>query len=148
MLLPDRPSIGNLIALPLVSVAFCFLSFNEKEPGKFHLPYINGKWIIAILYILVIIMMKDRLSSAILHIGNESYQEWLFLIFILLSGLITILTFVRNYSLIPVLGVLCCLYLMIEIPAKSWLVFFGWMSLGLIVYLLYGQKKSKLARLS
>ncbi len=148
MLMTDLTSIGTLFAFALVSGGVLLLPFKEKEPGKFHLPYINGKWIIAILYILVIIMMKDRLSSAILHIGNESYQEWLFLIFILLSGLITILTFVRNYSLIPVLGVLCCLYLMIEIPAKSWLVFFGWMSLGLIVYLLYGQKKSKLARLS
>jgi len=41
--------------------------------------------------------------------------------------------------------VLCCMYLMIEIPAKSWLVFFGWMAFGLLIYFLYGYRKSKLA---
>jgi hypothetical protein len=40
---------------------------------------------------------------------------------------------------------LCCLYLMIEIPAKSWTVFFIWMALGLAFYLLYGYRRSKLA---
>jgi hypothetical protein len=34
---------------------------------------------------------------------------------------------------------------MIEIPAKSWLVFFGWMTLGLSFYYFYGYKKSRLA---
>jgi hypothetical protein len=42
-------------------------------------------------------------------------------------------------------GVLCCMYLMIEIPTKSWMVFFGWMAIGLIIYFLYGYRKSKLA---
>jgi basic amino acid/polyamine antiporter, APA family len=44
-----------------------------------------------------------------------------------------------------VMGVLCCAYLMIEIPAKSWMVFFGWMVIGLAIYFMYGYKKSKLA---
>jgi hypothetical protein len=34
---------------------------------------------------------------------------------------------------------------MIEIPARSWMVFFGWMAVGLSVYLIYGRRKSKLA---
>lgn len=146
LLMTDLTSIGTLFAFAIVSGGVLLLPFRDKEPGKFYLPYINGKWIIAALYIIMIVFMKDRVSAAVMNIQNESYQEWLFLIFILLSGMITVLTFIRNYSLIPVLGVLCCLYLMIEIPAKSWLVFFGWMSLGLVVYVLYGMKKSKLAR--
>ncbi|WP_419894893.1 amino acid permease C-terminal domain-containing protein [Pseudomonas aeruginosa] len=56
------------------------------------------------------------------------------------------LSFLRNYSLIPNLGALCCLYLMIEIPAISWLWFFVWMAAGLIVYFLYGRKNSKLSK--
>jgi hypothetical protein len=36
------------------------------------------------------------------------------------------------------------MYLMVEIPAKSWLVFFGWMAFGLSIYLLYGKNNSKL----
>ncbi|MBW7951417.1 MAG: hypothetical protein H3C56_02355, partial [Chitinophagaceae bacterium] len=39
-----------------------------------------------------------------------------------------------------------CMYLMIEIPANSWLWFFVWMSIGLSIYFLYGRKKSKLAK--
>ena len=69
----------------------------------------------------------------------------MFLIFILLSGILSIMSFLRNYSLIPVLGVLCCMYLMIEIPANSWVVFFGWMGLGLIMYFAYGLRNSRLA---
>jgi hypothetical protein len=42
------------------------------------------------------------------------------------------------------MGVACCLYLMVEIPAKSWLVFLGWMAFGLIIYFSYGNKHSKL----
>lgn len=145
MLMTDLTSIGTLFAFALVSGGVLLLPFKEKEPGKFQLPYINGKWIMVAVYVLVVYLMKERLFSAMLHIGNEAYREWLLLIFFLLFGVITVLTFIRNYSLIPILGVLCCLYLMIEIPAKSWLVFFGWMSLGLIVYILYGMKKSKLA---
>jgi len=50
----------------------------------------------------------------------------------------------RQYTLIPVLGLLCCMYLMIEIPANSWMVFLCWMGAGLIVYFLFGYKNSKL----
>ncbi|HTQ27868.1 MAG TPA: amino acid permease C-terminal domain-containing protein, partial [Puia sp.] len=66
-------------------------------------------------------------------------------VFVAVAITVAILSFARRYSLIPVLGVLCCLYLMIEIPAKSWMVFFGWMGIGLSVYFLYGRRKSKLA---
>jgi len=60
------------------------------------------------------------------------------------AWLIGVFSFLRNYSLIPVLGMLCCLYLMIEIPAKSWMVFFGWIALGLAVYFMYGYRKTNL----
>jgi APA family basic amino acid/polyamine antiporter len=41
---------------------------------------------------------------------------------------------------------ICCLYLMIEIPTNSWIVFFGWMGFGLVIYFMYGYWKSKLVR--
>jgi hypothetical protein len=66
------------------------------------------------------------------------------LIFIILAGALAVFSFIKNYSLIPVMGVACCLYLMVEIPAKSWLVFLGWMAFGLIIYFSYGNKHSKL----
>ncbi|HYF31126.1 MAG TPA: amino acid permease [Chitinophagaceae bacterium] len=76
---------------------------------------------------------------------NKSLQELLFLFFaLLLLPVITILTVIKRLSLIPILGVLFCAYLLIEIKAISWLWFFGWMAIGLTIYFLYGFWKSKL----
>lgn len=144
-LMTDLTSIGTLFAFALVSGGVLMLPFREKESGKFRLPYINGKFIVPGIVLLILVLGWSRLSAAFANIGDEGYQEVLFIIFILLAVLIALLSFLRNYSLIPVLGVLCCLYLMIEIPAKSWLVFFAWMGLGLSIYFLYGYRKSKLA---
>ena len=141
----EMTSIGTLFAFVLVSGGVLILPRIQKQPGKFSLPYINGKWIIPALYVLFIWIFRDRLQSSVTNFSSEGYQELLFLIFILLAGIMVVFTFLKNYSFIPVMGVLCCMYLMIEIPAKSWLVFFGWMALGLTIYFLYGYRKSRLA---
>ncbi|MDX1913697.1 MAG: amino acid permease [Saprospiraceae bacterium] len=54
--------------------------------------------------------------------------------------------FRHNLSLIPILGLVCCLYMMAQIPAKSWLGFFIWLVAGLTIYFGYGYTHSKLAR--
>jgi amino acid transporter len=144
-LMTDLTSIGTLFAFALVSGGVLVLPRIEKQKGKFSLPYINAKWIFPVLYILFIYLFHDRAINAVSNFDQESYQEILFILFILLAGVLTVLAFTRNYSLIPLLGVSCCMYLMVEIPAKSWIVFFGWMLLGLLIYFFYGRRKSKLA---
>jgi amino acid transporter len=144
-LMTDLTSIGTLFAFVLVSGGVLLLPFRQKEEGKFQLPYLNGKWIVPLLYLGFLYLNYERFTHAFVNIGAETYQEILFIVFMLLAGVMAVLTFLRNYSIIPVLGVLCCMYLMIEIPAKSWLVFFMWMSVGLLIYFLYGYRKSKLA---
>ena len=57
-------------------------------------------------------------------------------------GIITIL---KNYSLIPLMGVSTCLYLLTGMSLSNWLWFGSWLLLGLVVYFLYGYRKSKLA---
>lgn len=143
-LVTDLTSIGTLFAFALVAAGVLFLPKIPKEPGRFSLPYINGQFIIPIVFALFIYAFNGRISDAIRNIRAESSQEILFLIFVLLGIVISIITFIRRYSFIPVMGVLFCLYLMVEIPAKSWLVFFGWMILGLMIYFLYGYRNSKL----
>ena len=143
-LITDLTSIGTLFAFVLVSGGVLVLPRIAKEKGKFNLPYINAKWIFPVIYILSFILFKSRITEGIEHVNSEGYQEILFLIFMLIAGILAILTFVRNYSLIPILGVYCCLYLMVEIPANSWFAFFGWMGFGLLLYFLYGRKHSKL----
>jgi basic amino acid/polyamine antiporter, APA family len=143
-LMTDLTSIGTLFAFVLVCGGVLYLPKMEKKPGKFQIPYINGKITVPIIVALFIALSWHRLSEACSNIRSEDYQEVLFVVFIIAAIVIAILSFSRNYSLIPVLGASCCLYLMIEIPAKSWVVFFGWMGLGLLIYFFYGFRKSKL----
>ncbi|MBS1486411.1 MAG: amino acid permease [Bacteroidetes bacterium] len=146
-LVTDLTSIGTLFAFILVCAGVLKLPRRKKMPGdkSFHLPYINGRWIVLLLLIVFVFGYRHRISDALINLTGESYQEILFLVFLLAAIFVAGLTFVKKLSLIPVLGLLFCLYLMIEIPAKSWLLFFFWMTTGLLIYFSYGRKKSKLA---
>lgn len=46
--------------------------------------------------------------------------------------------------LIPLLGMIFCIYLMTELPVLTWVRFITWMGIGLIVYFIYSQKHSLL----
>ncbi|MFD5469524.1 amino acid permease [Streptomyces sp. NPDC127105] len=46
---------------------------------------------------------------------------------------------------VPVLSVCACLWLMVNLPAETWLRFAIWMVVGFAVYFLYGRKHSRLA---
>ncbi len=140
----DLTSIGTLFAFVLVSGGVLLLPRIPKEPGKFSLPYINGKFIIPIMTALFVYAFHGRITDAVLNLTTVEHQEIFFLIFVIIALILTLMTFLRNYSLIPMLGVLFCLYLMIEIPLKSWYLFFAWMGLGLVVYFLYGFRNSRL----
>ncbi len=72
-------------------------------------------------------------------------QKVSFIIFWIIMLLLAAFTFAKNYSLIPLLGVASCMYLLTGMTLANWLWFGGWLVLGLIVYFLYGYKKSKLA---
>lgn len=85
----------------------------------------------------------DKEQAANLYKGTT---EIFFLIFaFIILPFITIVTFIRKFSVIPVLGVLFCTYLLIEIPAQSWFWFIIWLGIGLAIYFMYGYRKSKLA---
>ncbi|MFM2386704.1 MAG: hypothetical protein RL660_1461 [Bacteroidota bacterium] len=51
----------------------------------------------------------------------------------------------KNYSLIPLMGVATCLYLLTGMTLANWLWFAAWLALGLVIYFAYGVRKSKLA---
>ena len=67
------------------------------------------------------------------------------IIFWIVCILMSLLAFIKNYSLIPLMGLTTCLYLLTGMSASNWAWFFGWMVLGLILYFMYGYRKSKLA---
>ena len=144
-LMTDLTSIGTLFAFVLVCFGVLVLPKLDKNNTKsFKLPYINGKFIIPAIVIAIIYLFNQRINEAFANLGNEGYQEILFLVFMLIAIITAVLSYIRSYSFIPVAGALSCLYLMIEIPAVSWLWFFVWMGIGLVIYFLYGKNKSKL----
>jgi APA family basic amino acid/polyamine antiporter len=47
--------------------------------------------------------------------------------------------------LLPALGVASCVFLAVYLPPTSWMRFFAWLAVGLIVYASYGYRHSRLA---
>ncbi|WP_324197083.1 amino acid permease [Streptomyces sp. NRRL B-1677] len=45
----------------------------------------------------------------------------------------------------PVLGFAMCVYMMLSLDAITWQVFGGWMLVGLVIYFVYGMRRSRLA---
>ncbi len=166
-LMTDLTSIGTLFAFVLVCFGVLVLpKLTHAKKSAFRLPYINGKWILPILTVLIfvgfhthiindtkdswgfkiVMSSHSRITNAITQISTESFQEILFLVFMGILVVVAILAFLRNYSVIPIVGALCCLYLLTEIPAISWLWFFVWMGIGLVIYSTYGKKNSRLGK--
>ena len=67
-----------------------------------------------------------------------------YFVFMIFSVVMAVLCFVKRLSLIPVLGVMCCTYLMTELGITNWIRFGIWLAVGFVVYFLYSYKHSKL----
>ena len=149
-----------------------------KEPGKFNMPYINGKFIFPLIVAGALIILgvfagdyferlfqfhlttqeTDSVVSGLSVKTPEAIASELSkaltakqtinlstIIFWMVCIILSIFTFIKNYSLIPLMGLTTCLYLLTGMSANNWAWFFGWMVLGLILYFMYGYRKSKLA---
>ncbi len=66
---------------------------------------------------------------------------WIFLI--VMIGL-TVWSNRSNLSLIPLLGLICCLYMMAELSVWNWIYFTIWLLIGLLIYFSFSRKNSKL----
>jgi amino acid transporter len=58
----------------------------------------------------------------------------------------TVLCVVKRLTLIPVLGVMCCTYLMTELGITNWIRFGIWLLAGIVIYFFYSYSHSKLHR--
>ena len=144
-LMTQLTSIGTLFAFVLVSWGVLVLPRQEGVQTRgFRMPYVSGRFIVPVLFIMFLVLFRERLGSAVRHITEVGLQEVLFLVYTILACGLSLATATRKYSLIPVLGVLFCAYLLIEIPAIAWEWFFAWMAFGLTIYFLYGYRKSLL----
>jgi amino acid transporter len=147
----DFTSIGTLFAFVLVCGGVLVLPRKEKEEGKFHLPYINSKyWFPAItlaVYGFLIYKYPDFFKSQF-QISSENMETALpMLVFFAVCIVMVVLSFVKEFSLIPVLGLVSCCYLLTGMAWSNWKWFFVWLVIGLIFYFSYGRKHSKLNNL-
>jgi hypothetical protein len=68
------------------------------------------------------------------------------IVFWMICLLLSVGAYLKNWSLIPLLGLVTCLYLLTGMTAMNWAWFGSWLLIGLLVYWFYGYKKSKLAQ--
>ena len=66
---------------------------------------------------------------------------WIFLITLMF---LTVWSYRQNLSLIPLLGLISCLYMMAELSVWNWIYFTIWLLIGLVIYFGYSRKNSKL----
>ncbi|MEO6812711.1 MAG: amino acid permease [Ginsengibacter sp.] len=146
----DLTSIGTLFAFVLVCGGVLLLP--KREEGevkpKFQIPYISSQFIVPVLFIVgVIIFYKNFLGLFDFTEGWEVFRDKLpFFLFVILSIGLTVASFVKKLSLIPVLGLASCFYLMTELGYTNWMRFLIWLVIGLAIYFLYSRHHSKLGK--
>lgn len=160
----DFTSIATLFAFVLVCGGVLLIPRREKQPGKFNLPYINAQFLFPLIVIAAMITASLLAENYFTNLydfnykGNTDYESGKIsfmdaalpkislIIFWLMMVILAVLAFIKKWSLIPLMGVSTCLYLLTGMSKSNWEWFIAWMVLGLIIYFLYGYKKSKLAR--
>ncbi|MGQ7944593.1 APC family permease [Flavobacterium sp. WC2509] len=76
-----------------------------------------------------------------LSLFKHKIPMWIFLF--VMVGLV-FWSYKENLSLIPLLGLICCLYMMAELSVWNWIYFGIWLIIGLIIYFSFSRKNSKL----
>src|SRR5690554_2804042 len=216
----DLCSIGTLFAFSLVCAGVLILQDKDIPRGSFRIPYINGKYVLPIGFVMALIMsfvwnkvgveqfvkntpqvyattdLVTKLSASeseqmllyletnqiiasdynfdldamLQHLRNTSLDDyvvfienapiteelkfetgfelfkhkipmWLFLISMI--GFCA-WSFKKNLSLIPMLGLICCFYMMAELTIWNWIYFSVWLLIGLTIYFGYSRFRSKL----
>lgn len=151
----DLTSIGTLFAFVIVCGGILVMKKEQVQAGAYQVPYINGRFLVPalLLGILLTTFWYGSFWGDFLEIGTGKYfWKWgvfqhkiPYLIFGVVALILGGLTFWKKLSAIPVLGLLCCLYLMSELGYTNWLRFLIWLVIGLVIYFTYGRRHSKLA---
>ena len=144
----DFTSIATLFAFVLVCGGVLLIPRKEKVAGKFNMPYINGKYAFGLIILLAIAAIEFYYKGYFTGLFNITEDNASLnvssIVFWIAMILIAIVSFIKNYSLIPLLGLSTCLYLLTGMTGTNWAWFASWLLLGLIVYFMYGYRKSKL----
>jgi amino acid transporter len=152
----DFTSIGTLFAFVLVCGGVLMLppqkveASNVETKGKFRLPYINSKWIfpsiILVAFLSIFYFIPEFFISKFTFKSDTIGANLPMIVFFILCIVIAVLSFTKNLSLIPVLGLISCCYLLTGMASSNWIWFSIWLLIGLVVYFLYSYRNSNLAK--
>jgi len=147
----DLSVIGTLFAFVIVC-AGVLVKDKEFAGQKRFVPYVSSRYIVPFLFILIVGALYyfngDALKTFFTDYTSTEeaafYHKIPYFGFIIFSIVMTILCFVKRLSLIPVMGVMCCTYLMTELGMTNWIRFGVWLLVGFVIYFLYSYSHSKL----
>ncbi|HRD42663.1 MAG TPA: amino acid permease [Ferruginibacter sp.] len=158
----DFTSIATLFAFVLVCGGVLLIPRKEKIGGRFHLPYINAQFIFPLIVLGAILIAHaisktyftdmfhfDFSANAEYAAGKKTFMDLAtpnisLIIFWISAVLLAFMAFIKKYSLIPLMGVITCMYLLTGMSKSNWQWFIGWLLLGVIFYFFYGYRNSKL----
>lgn len=139
-------SIGTLFAFVLVCGGILVLQNRKDKPeSKFKVPYVSGQYIFPVIVIIAVALIVINFPS---HFTNDIWTKdtWPMAVFWLITLIVAIMSFIRKWSLLPILGMISCFYLMAQETHKVWMRFLIWLVIGLCIYFTYGYQNSKVAR--
>lgn len=147
----DLSVIGTLFAFTIVC-AGVLVKDKEFAGQKRFVPYINSQIIVPVLFVLITGALFYFNGGAVRTFFTDytSSEEAAFIhkipyfVFITFSVVMLVLCVVKRLSLIPVLGVMCCTYLMTELGITNWIRFGIWLLAGIVIYFFYSYSHSKL----
>ncbi|MCY7309742.1 MAG: amino acid permease [Chitinophagaceae bacterium] len=139
-------SIGTLFAFVMVCGGILVLQQRKDRPeSKFKVPFVNAQFIYPALVIAAIILIVSNVPT---HFTEDIWTKdtWPMAAFWLIAIIMAVLAFTRKLSLLPILGMISCFYLMAQETHKVWMRFLIWLVIGLLIYFLYSYRHSKLAK--
>jgi amino acid transporter len=155
----DLASIGTLFAFLIVCAGVLFKEKEFSQSGTRYVPYIDSQYIVPALVVLIMIglfyffgdgmvnLFTDFTPTAIGETKFDAFTYKLpYFVFIIFAFVMTYLSVARRLSLIPVLGVLSCAYLMSELHVSNWARFGTWLLFGLAIYFGYGYIHSHIGK--
>lgn len=160
----DFTSIATLFAFVLVCGGVLLIPRQEKKTGRFNMPYINGQLIFPLIVVGAIVLAASLSKSYfgdLFHFDFSDNKDYVagkisfmdaatpkisLIIFWLSAIVLAVMAFVKKYSLIPLMGLITCMYLLTGMTKSNWAWFLAWLAIGLVIYFIYGYKKSKLAQ--
>jgi basic amino acid/polyamine antiporter, APA family len=147
----DLTSLGTLFAFAIVCGGIIIMDeTGTTAQAKFKVSYVNSRYFLPLFFLMlggVLYIANPTVFSDMLKPQTDQPMEMLpFYLFLGISALVSVLAIVRNWSLIPVVGLMLNIFMMSQTKLISWQRFMCWMLIGVCIYLIYGYWNSKLAK--